>query len=65
MAVSIFMIHLFGDLPSPKLVGMIADAEQSLARGVLILPAALVPAAILWLLLAARMRKAAGAAEGA
>jgi MFS family permease len=57
MAASIFMIHLLGDLPSPKLVGMIADQQHSLARGVLILPAALIPAAVLWLGLALRMRR--------
>jgi hypothetical protein len=56
MAVSIFMIHLFGDLWSPKIVGVIAK-ESSLARGVLILPIALVPAALLWILLALRMRR--------
>ena len=55
MAVSIFMIHLFGDLWSPKIVGMIAG-QSSLAKGVLVLPAALVPAALLWLALAMRMR---------
>lgn len=63
MAGSIFLIHLFGDLPSPKLVGMIADQQHSLARGVLILPAALVPAAILWLVQAARMRRHPRTAE--
>jgi MFS transporter, Spinster family, sphingosine-1-phosphate transporter len=55
MAGSIFMIHLFGDLPSPKIVGMIADHQHSLARGVLILPAALIPAALFWLWQARRM----------
>ena len=58
MAGSIFMIHLLGDLPSPKIVGMIADHQQSLARGVLVLPAALIPAALLWMVQAFRMRDA-------
>ena len=49
-------VHLFGDLWSSKIVGAIAD-KSSLGRGVLILPVALVPAALLWLLLAARMRR--------
>lgn len=57
MAVSIFMIHLFGDLWSPKIVGAIS-AQTSLGRGVLILPLALVPAALLWLVLGLRMRQA-------
>lgn len=56
MAVSIFMIHLFGDLWSPKIVGLISN-QSSLGRGVLILPVALVPAALLWLLLAVRMQR--------
>jgi MFS family permease len=56
MAVSIFMIHLFGDLWSPKIVGVIAK-RSSLGEGVLVLPVALIPAALLWLLLAARMRR--------
>lgn len=58
MAVSIFMIHLFGDLWSPKIIGAIAN-HSSLARGVLVLPVALIPAALLWLVLASRMRKSA------
>lgn len=56
MAVSIFMIHLFGDLWSPKIVGLIAK-HSSLGKGVLVLPLALVPAAMLWLLLALRLRR--------
>jgi MFS transporter, Spinster family, sphingosine-1-phosphate transporter len=56
MAVSIFMIHLFGDLWSPKIVGEISQ-HSSLGRGVLILPLALIPAALLWLLLGLRMRQ--------
>jgi hypothetical protein len=55
MAVSIFMIHLLGDLWSPKIVGRIADAS-SLGKAVLILPAALLVASIFWLTLAARQR---------
>lgn len=61
MAVSIFMIHLFGDLWSPKIVGLIAK-HSSLRSGVLILPVALVPAALLWLALGVRMRRLKSAA---
>jgi len=57
MAVSIFVIHLFGDLWSPKIVGILAD-RTSLARGVLILPVALIPAALLWLALAFHVKRA-------
>lgn len=58
MAVSIFMIHLFGDLWSPKIVGVIAT-RSDLGQGVLILPLALIPSALLWLWLAGRMRRPA------
>src|ERR1043166_1112868 len=62
MAVSIFMIHLFGDLWAPKIVGRIADAS-SLGRAVLILPAALAVASIFWLTLAARSKWAAPSSQ--
>ncbi|MBI3849819.1 MAG: MFS transporter [Verrucomicrobia bacterium] len=53
MALSIFMIHLFGDVWSPEIVGWLAD-YSSLQRAVLILPAALVVSGALWLTLAAK-----------
>lgn len=62
MAMSIFMIHLFGDVPSPLLVGWLSDSWHSLQRAVLILPVALVVGAGLWLALAVRMR--GGPAQG-
>jgi MFS family permease len=58
MAASIFTIHLFGDMLSPRIVGQISK-HSGLGPAMLVLPAALVPAAILWLALAARMRKPA------
>ncbi len=59
MAVSIFMIHLFGDMWSPEIVGRLADAfGGNLAKAVLILPVALFVASLLWLALAVKtMRK--------
>ena len=49
MAASIFAIHMFGDLWSPKLVGRLADQWGDLRRAVLwMLPAALVVSAIFW-----------------
>ncbi|MSU57504.1 MAG: MFS transporter [Pedosphaera sp.] len=59
MAVSIFMIHLFGDMWSPEIVGRIADATGSLRKAVLILPVALLVAAGLWLGLALKTKRAA------
>jgi MFS family permease len=54
MAVSIFMIHLFGDLWSPEIVGRCSDAWGSLQKAVLLLPGAVLLAAIFWLGLAVR-----------
>ena len=55
MALSIFVIHLFGDLWSPLIVGKLSDAwtvaghpEIGLQRAVLILPAMLIVAAAFW-----------------
>jgi sugar phosphate permease len=58
MALSIFMIHAFGDWWSPEIVGRLADRwGNDLQKGVLILPVALLVASGLWLTLAARIRK--------
>jgi hypothetical protein len=54
MALSIFMIHLFGDMWSPEIVGRLADHWNSLQKAVLILPAALVACGVFWLVLAVR-----------
>ena len=60
MAVSIFSIHAIGDVPSPLLVGMIADAG-SLATGVLILPAAALVGGIIWMYGAVQAEKSSRA----
>ena len=52
MALSIFMIHLFGDLWSPVIVGKLSDHWNNLRLAVLILPVALFVGALLWLALA-------------
>jgi len=53
MALSIFMIHLFGDMWSPELVGRLADAwNHDLTKAVLILPVALLVGGVLWVILA-------------
>lgn len=52
MAGSIFMIHLFGDLWSPSIVGLLSDRWHSLAQALLILPAVLLLAGTLWGILA-------------
>jgi predicted MFS family arabinose efflux permease len=53
MALSIFMIHLFGDMWSPEVVGRVAD-HFDLRKAVMLLPLALVVGGGLWLVLALR-----------
>ncbi len=66
MAVSIFMIHLFGDLYSPEVVGRLADRMAGdLQKGMLVLPAALLVAALLWMVLAAKTLKTRRTTGGA
>jgi MFS family permease len=49
MALSIFAIHLLGDVPSPPLIGHLA-AGGALGRAVLIVPLALAIGGVIWLL---------------
>lgn len=49
VALSILAIHLFGDVPSPPLIGRISDVS-SLERAVLFVPVAALPAAAIWTL---------------
>jgi len=58
MAISIFMIHLFGDLRSSEIVGRLSDHWGSLQKAVLILPGALLVGGLLWLALAFKTRRA-------
>lgn len=55
MALSVFAIHTFGDVPSPALVGWISD-RSSLGVAVLILPAAALVGGTLWTYAAATTR---------
>ena len=48
VALCTFMIHLFGDLGSPTIVGYLSDGLGGLKYGVLILPVLLLVGAILW-----------------
>ncbi|HWA86443.1 MAG TPA: MFS transporter [Opitutus sp.] len=59
MAASIFAIHAFGDLWSPRIVGYISDRLGDLKPAVQILPFALIVSAGLWLWLAVRQRRTA------
>ena len=59
MALSIFAIHLFGDMWSSEIVGHLSDKWGSLRPAVMILPGALLVAALLWLALAWKIKRAA------
>jgi hypothetical protein len=61
MALSIFMIHLFGDMWSPEIVGRLADHLHSLQNAVLVLPAALLVSGLfsVWLLIITKRSHAA------
>ena len=47
VALSIFTIHILGDVPSPPLVGMISD-RTSLGTGILLVPLAVLVAGAVW-----------------
>ena len=47
VALSIFAMHLLGDVPSPALIGALSDAS-GLLRAILIVPAAVLAAGAIW-----------------
>ena len=47
IALSIFVIHVLGDVPSPSIVGAISDAV-SITRAVLIIPVAVLLGGLIW-----------------
>jgi MFS transporter, Spinster family, sphingosine-1-phosphate transporter len=49
MALSIFLIHLFGDFWSPEIIGHISVRTGSLKLAVLVLPAVMLVGGALWL----------------
>src|SRR5947199_8817019 len=59
VALSIFTIHLLGDVPSPSLVGALSDAG-SLGEAVLIIPLAVLVGGIVWTYAAWRGGRAGG-----
>lgn len=61
IALSMFTIHLLGDVPSPTLIGWLSDIS-SLGKAVLIVPVAVVISGIIWLISA---RASAGATSAA
>ncbi len=47
VAISILAIHVLGDVPSPTLIGFLSD-RSSLGRAVLVVPAAILVAGLVW-----------------
>ena len=47
VGLSVFAMHVFGDIPSPALIGAISDAT-SLDRGILIVTVAIAAAGVIW-----------------
>ncbi len=47
VGLSVFAMHLFGDIPSPPLIGYISD-RSSLETGFLVVPAAIAVAGAVW-----------------
>ena len=60
VALSIFTIHILGDVPSPSLVGALSDA-RTLAEAVLIIPVAVLAGGIIWTYAAWRGERVGGA----
>jgi MFS family permease len=48
VGLSIFIMHLVGDVPSPPLIGWLSD-RSSLAQGVLVVPVAIVIGGAIWI----------------
>ncbi len=62
VALSMFMIHLLGDVPSPVLIGYLSDHGGSLGHAVLVVPVAVLAGGLVWLL-AARVNGRAATAR--
>jgi MFS family permease len=62
VALSILAIHVLGDVPSPTVIGVISDGS-SLDRAVLVVPAAVLVAGIVWTYAAWRGERTGAASE--
>lgn len=47
LGLSVFIMHILGDIPSPPLIGAISDAS-SIERGLLLVPFAILLAGVIW-----------------
>jgi MFS family permease len=57
LGLSVFLMHILGDIPSPPLIGAISDAS-SIERGLLLVPFASLLAGVIWTVAAVRFRDA-------
>lgn len=64
MALSMFLIHMCGDMWSPEIVGRVADSTGRLEAGLSILPVAFLLAALLWTRLALWQSKTLQSLDG-
>lgn len=48
LGLSVFIMHILGDIPSPPLIGAISDAS-SIDRGLLLVPFAILLAGVIWI----------------
>ena len=53
VALSIFMMHILGDVPSPLLIGHLSDLH-GLAKAFLIVPVAIFLSGVIWIVAATR-----------
>ena len=56
VALSIFAIHLFGDVPSPFIIGVLSNAS-SLSKAFLMIPVAIAVSGVVWLWAASSIRR--------
>jgi len=48
VGLSVFLMHLLGDIPSPTVIGALSDASNSLERGFMVVPVAVLIAGVIW-----------------
>jgi MFS transporter, Spinster family, sphingosine-1-phosphate transporter len=64
IALSVLLIHLLGDVPSPAAIGALSDASGSLALAVLIVPLAMALSGALWAIAALASRRSSAGMRG-
>jgi MFS family permease len=58
LGLSVFLMHLIGDMPAPPLIGAISD-RSSLATALLVVPVSIVISGVIWVLAAMRGQRSA------